>query len=451
MRADRFPASSAVLNTAVKWVRRQSITVLFSIIGLLIFSLDLVKQYTLQTPEPSSPGIIGTLAQSVVWYHSFTSGGYRKSRAHFVRFVRIAQGEEPDDVLTPGSYCSQRLFLSQLLIVLENQGAGAVLIDKYFGDKCPADRPESKALSTAIQRVSRKLPIVIGVHANTAEELASSQDGELTPEQKARFERAQLILAPHVELAEGANVAYGLLTLDEGTDRVPLSWDVFDGTGNEFRSMRTVSLLVAQAYDSSSDAEDRFRGLEHRGATEHPYTNLMGAKEIPAISAVQLLCNGQYTPGSDWKQCAGGPYAEQLIRGHVAIIGEFTESDVHDSPLGETYGPILQANYVESILDDRCFWPVSPWVEFFMGLAWFGVVLFILERSNSLLWSFLYSVGISAVLWIILFDVVLQQWGVYLTIGAPGLMIFVGKLGDRVWDRIKKESPRESRDPDARE
>jgi hypothetical protein len=405
--------------------------------GVLIFSLDLEKEYMLQNPEPSARTTLASIADSVIWFHSFTRAGHRKPRAHFVRLITIAPDEEPNDVLTPGGYCAQRLFLSRLLLVLQTEGVGPVLIDKYFGERCPADAPETIALRNAIQQVSQSTPIIIGLHANTSEELAVRRKGKLSRDERHIFERAQLMLEPHNEVYEGPNVAYGLLTLDEGTNRIPASWEVFDPATQQFRSLNTVSMLTAEAYDKSSSAKAQFSEFQHRAKTEDPYTNFVSASEFPTLSAIGVLCNGRPVVGSEWRQCEGGSFGQQLLRNHVAVIGEYTDLDVHDSALGTVYGPLLQANYTESILDDRYFWPVCRPLEFLIGLAWWGIVFLIVERSSSIFRAFLYSVGISAVLWVALFDFAMQQWGVYMTIGAPGLMVFVGRLGDQGWRRIK--------------
>jgi hypothetical protein len=296
------------------------------------------------------------------------------------------------------------------------------------------------ALRETIQTISQEIPIVIGIHAETPEDLAQMQDGELTPEQKAAFQKADLMLTPPISLGDSPNIAYGLMTLDEARGRIPISWKVFNpGSVPHVRSVKTISVLAAEAYDASSSAQDHFRTLESRGQREHPYTDLISSKQIPSLSAVQVLCNGGYSQGANWRACAPGKYGQSLLRGHIAVIGEYTKSDLHTSPLGTVFGPVLQANYLESILDTRYTWPVNTLAAFGLGLLWFAIVLVILERSSSLLRSLLYSCAVYAIFWVIICDVVFQQIGIYVTIGAPGLLIFLGKVLDKLRETTRPE------------
>jgi len=41
------------------------------------------------------------------------------------------------------------------------------------------------------------------------------------------------------------------------------------------------------------------------------------------------------------------------MRGHIVIIGEYSREMFFDTELGPLPGVVLQANYIESLLDDR--------------------------------------------------------------------------------------------------
>jgi CHASE2 domain-containing sensor protein len=422
-----------------KHIRARLLTVVFSVIAISVFCFEFFLQSVEPEPELPNPGLIHKL-NSVAWFHSFSKAGHRPSEAHFVRLLTIVHDQEPDEILTPPGYCPQREFLSKLISALRQQAAAVIVIDKFFGDKCPQSAPETELLKKAIQTVSQEIPIIIGIHGETSQDLAEMQDGKLTPAQEAAFQKADLILTPHVNFGDSPNVAYGLMTLDADRGRIPISWRVFEpGNVPPVRSMKTVSVLAAEGYDTSSSAQDNFRTLENRGVHDYPYTDLISGRYIPTLSAVQVLCNGAYSPGADWRACTPGVYGHSLLRGHIVVIGEYTRSDLHTSPLGTVFGPILQVNYLESMLDMRYAWPANKPAVFFLGFLWFAVILAILELSSSWPRRLLYSGAAYAIFWVVICDVVFAEMGIYVIIGAPGLLVFVGKALDDVREKTKPQ------------
>lgn len=424
-------------DTVAKYARVRLLTIVFSLIAVSVFCFEFILQSVEPEPELPSPGLIQKL-NYVAWFHSFSKAGHRPSAPHFARLLTIAHNQEPDEILTPPGYCPQREFLSKLIPALRQQAVAAIVIDKFFGDKCSQTAPETVMLKKAIQTVSQEIPIVIGIHGESSQDLAQMQNGKLTPAQEAAFQKADLILTPHVSFGDSPNITYGLMTLDADRGRIPISWKVFDPASlSPVRSMKTISVLAAEAYDTSSSAQDSFRTLESRGVREHPYTDLISSGQIPTLSAAQVLCNGAYSLGADWRACTPGKYGQPLLRGHIVVVGEYTRSDLHTSPLGTIFGPVLQVNYIESMLDTRYAWPASKIAAFSLGFLWFAIIFVILECSPSWPRSLLYSGAVYAIFWVIICDVVFEQTGVYVTIGAPGLLVFVGKALDQVREKTK--------------
>jgi hypothetical protein len=89
----------------------------------------------------------------------------------------------------------------------------------------------------------------------------------------------------------------------------------------------------------------------------------------------------------------------------------------------------------ESILDHRYAWPVNEFVALTLGVLWFGIIWLILEKSHSFLMALLYSGAVYAICWVLICDFVFRPLGLYISIGAPGLLIFVGKGLDRFLER----------------
>lgn len=412
-------------------------------IGLLLFTADyVIDQYEAQT---SSSHRLPAFLRSVDWYRTVTKAGYRKPRVHFVRLVTFARGREPSDVfpvpgneeLTKKHLCEQRRMMAMLLTALKTSDPALIVIDKFFrATTCPANDEGTTLLQTAVNDVSASIPVIVGEDDVNEDDLRARNDGELTELQQKGFNKADVLLEPTLDL--GDRVQRALLNVDWGASKIPLQWRAAReseiGSSGPLNRL-TLSMAAAKQYDLSSQARARFEELLRQN--RHPYTSLIPQKEFPEYSVIDLICE-RYTPGLNWKErCRPGLSASGVLKGHIVVIGEYSPGDTFRTEIGPLPGVLLQANYIESILDDRYFKAFYKWAEFGIGFLWFVAVWVIFERTQSPLRALTYCVALSAVLWWILFYFLVEQWGFYLTVAAPGLFLLFGKAIESVVDKLK--------------
>jgi CHASE2 domain-containing sensor protein len=83
--------------------------------------------------------------------------------------------------------------------------------------------------------------------------------------------------------------------------------------------------------------------------------------------------------------------------------------DIHSSVLGPVPGFLLQANYVEALLDDRYLEPVSRWVDYAYGFLLFaGVQLAMLVYQRSVLKALFWASACFAVAVFVLYALVVH-------------------------------------------
>ena len=98
-------------------------------------------------------------------------------------------------------------------------------------------------------------------------------------------------------------------------------------------------------------------------------------------------------------------YKGSELQGRVVIVGfESGDSDLHDSVIGKVRGAVLQAVYIESILENRIYVPFHWWAEFILGMILFAALVFPTWQWSShlpllaLVVTFLLAVVLSGIL-----------------------------------------------------
>jgi CHASE2 domain-containing sensor protein len=102
-------------------------------------------------------------------------------------------------------------------------------------------------------------------------------------------------------------------------------------------------------------------------------------------TARDLVCSAPGDPG--WRACEDAGLSKKLrslADGRVVIIGEdVTDADRHDTVVGGLPGYMLQANYIESLLDDRLIRPVPEGLNMMAGLRFFAAFEYIAWRYHE--------------------------------------------------------------------
>jgi hypothetical protein len=296
--------------------------------------------------------------------------------------VKLAQRELPPELFH--DLCKQRRFLAVLISRLNDSGPSLIVIDKYFSpDVCKDEQANSELLQT-FTAVSKQTPIIVGRRTfNQSEWQEQPKSSEL--ENKRPFSSACLVMAPALDFAaltKSDQFLSGATRLNADVRKIPLEWLTypvnFDGQPAPIPSL---AFAAVQARDPGIVQTDTIRRYLANG--HHPLTSFLEPNDIPEVSAANVLCDSPYAGQFQLKPCEVDQRLLRFLKGRVVVIGEDSELDRHatGTRLGTVPGVLLQANYIESLLDDRYFRPTSN--SFVLGAAIFWVLLIELLFSQT--------------------------------------------------------------------
>jgi len=345
------------------------------------------------------------------WYQRLSVVGYRKPRAHSVRLVILSSDKDPIF-----DKCEGREFMAALLTRLVALGPSVVVIDKWYPPQYCTGEP-SRELRNAVIELSKVVPVVIGEDSDTEEELRNNNDPDLPKLKAAGLTDRDQILTENLFQADGKSVRYGLARSNCDNRRIPLLWPVFSSRSDVSVAKRKYepSLPLAAAEAADPDVEEIVGTLPKK--LNHPFTSFLAEASFKPIHGVQILCDRFLTSQEDWRSCGSHSTSALGLRGKIVLIGERSVDDQYQSVLGTIPGVVLQANYLESLLDDRYFRPINQVLEILLMVACFLIIEILFDHS-SLLIALLRSVGFVIFLWLVS-SVVILQWGYFLSFWFP--------------------------------
>jgi CHASE2 domain-containing sensor protein len=309
------------------------------------------------------------------FYRFLSAPGYRKPRAHYVHLVTIQDEVDPSAAVTDN--CTRRRYLTKLLPALALQDPAVIVLDfsPNTAGSCPAE--VDTALSDALQQVARKVPVVVGEWAKSSGERSKEEQSSLSSQ---HFGENDLLLIDPRWIrgkAAGQQVTYGVTTILCDNRAVPLSWYVFSPTGTNGAYTReqvaSLSAATIRAYEESDKPAALQAGLAHQNP---PLISFLEGSAFGHTDAIDLICPGR-KDAANWESCLPTEGAPTHIRSRVALVGLGSNpmrSDYHASILGEVPAYLLQANYIEALLDDRLLWQVSPWLQLALSAILVGLI-----------------------------------------------------------------------------
>ena len=104
---------------------------------------------------------------------------------------------------------------------------------------------------------------------------------------------------------------------------------------------------------------------------------------------------------------------------------------MHNSVLGWVPGALLQANYIESILDGRYFRQGNGPLQIGLSFVFFALIELIFEHIKSLWLPLTYAVLLVAMVYSITFMAIVQ-WAYYFDLWTPTAVAVVLKFFDRL-------------------
>jgi CHASE2 domain-containing sensor protein len=372
------------------------------------------------------------ISGTAYWYQRSVTSGFKKPRNNYVVLVLI---DDKVPKATRDNLCLQRKYVADVVRRISDVCAAAIALDLTFGlDTCPDTSPDLYQSTVELQRavadVSRVTPIIVAQRTLDAAYFLENAPQKLATLRTAGFVDTQVIIEPAIKFdsANGNRISIGLFTFNEDRRKVPLNWPAYaspDSVGHEAPTISdTFALAVVKAYRPDPRILAEIKGFQDRDS--HPLTSFLTESEIRCFSAADILAGSSAHPSTEQGQCNstdGDTAPLRQLNHRVVVIGKDDPQDRWDSVIGEVPGVILQANYIESILDSRLLKPVQGWVSISLAIAWFALIELIFQLlKDHPHRAVLLAILATAVVWILLYDVALMQWGYYLVLWPPSVV-----------------------------
>jgi hypothetical protein len=378
----------------------QALLYLLLAIGAVIFETREEFLSNTRLKECSGPGAEATL------YQRYATAEFRKPRTHYVRLILLSEKAVPNEVTA--NACERREYIATLLRRLATLAPAVIALDIEFRRDACNDNKNScemaENLRKAVREVSQTIPIIMAQGEIAANE--TDQAGDL---QVKGLSDRDLILRAH-DPFEGNLLRFGLPRLACETRAAPLFWRVYGNKNTPER--KPAAQFEAPAGDSADNCGSTEAGTVLKPPPEElPVVLSMEPRWEPAFayqvartydSDLDGVLNRfvsdnrapfiSFIPESGFDQIPLDSLYENLptdelrntLRGKIVLIAQPSASDVfRDTPLGTTYGYVLQANYIEALLDDRYFLPARPWIELVLTILGILIILLIFELAEE--------------------------------------------------------------------
>lgn len=356
-------------------------------------------------------------------YQSLITAGPREIRPNYTVIIDINPKTDMNYTnLFPevGSPCGEkgtRNALAQLLTKINEQRPAEIVIDKFFNVSCEDEDIGTKNLLAALQNISKETPIIIGRLAPY-----DNQDNVENNRWPPVLERSQPLLTfkntglkatdkrkPHI--------VEGIVNIDPDNRKTALEWWVRRDEKSQAENIPTLSFAAVKIFfetqspspTSKNPAIDKLLELDH-----NPYVSFIERPKFDSllISAGQLISDDASINPS-------------RLRGKIAIIGESANQyDQHNLFDKNIPGVMLQANYIEAMLDQRYYKP-TPWLDYAIGFLVFFLIYYYAQNIQVWWKLLIYIVAILIITFLLLFLPVVL-WGIYINpISISGLGIAI--------------------------
>jgi CHASE2 domain-containing sensor protein len=380
----------------------------------------------LWSERPCEPGDAATESALVTrrFYTYLTTLDWRKPQNRFTTVITIRENREPQELFD--NFCAHREFLALMIKEIVSQDPAGIVVDNYFSNEpCPVDRQLTQILSNS------KVPVIVGLHTLNKQELEHWLKRRLTPKELESFGRACLVVHNNLKLnlPEETRVHYGLLRFNADTRKLPLSWPVFSSP-EQIAPQDSPEFLKTLA----AEAAITIPGTSVPDLETHPYTSFLKEDEIHPLPAMEVLCQDS-SSSVNWKNCASpGTKFEDRLRHRVVLIGDDTDDDQHDTPMGAMAGVLLHANYIEALGGPRYFRPIGQQWQIAGGILLLVLIEFIYVKTRKPLLGLAFSFGSVVVLWF-LCALVAALTGILPVIWAPGAVALFLRFGEAIRER----------------
>ena len=246
-------------------------------------------------------------------------------------------------------------------------------------------------------------------------------------------------------------VASGILNTNPDTRRIPLTWycQRLGGKPNDPQPYAGLALAAARTMDPNLEHANQRLAEFVRSAT-HPFTSFMTAEQWAdyRLTAGEALCSHAVREYGTWQICASTPLTQKTrtqVHSRAVIIGEMSPyEDRHDAVVGNVPGYVLQANFLEAILDDRLFSPMSASVNYTAGFIFFALFEYLLEGigERGPIRTAFALLGLIAASALVIYFMILHL-GLYLNPAAVSVIFVIIRISSLIFTKARgHETPR---------
>lgn len=393
------------MNTIRRTILSRRFLVVFVIVWVLTYVLEHVAEAL--TSDQHNHAVSESIFSARSVYERLVTSWPRRLVPRYTVLIEIDAARDPT-AISLHRICDQREFVARLVTAVASHEPAVIVIDKYFGaDTCPLDSPGTAALRRAISTIGRRVPIIVGLRIPS----------QLSPEIH------DVVQPPALKFSDSPQLREAIINLDIDTRRVPLGWHAAGPDSKpEFRY--SLALQTAQSYDSM--LFEKYPTLQDlTDKKSHPYSSMIRREDFKSYLAGVFLCGSQTQIATLVAWCSlGGAENLDYVRGRIVVIGEVhPDIDQHQAVIGPVPGMILQANYIEALLDERYFRPAPFWVNCLIGFFFFvAIELALLERPW---WKALVWVAISIVVTFVVLSLIVRHLGIYVNPATFSLLVLI--------------------------
>jgi CHASE2 domain-containing sensor protein len=338
---------------------------------------------------------------SVAMHYQFlVTMGPRKPQPSHVFLVEI----NDTSGVSSRNTCQERPFIGDLLRTLAVAAPRVVVIDKYFAmDSCGGATENLAAGAIELCRADAKLVVGRGVSDSALE--SGTAPYALDP-------------ALDFRKAGASCVTEGVVNLYPDFRRVVLRFPDVKPVHDSGQAPPSLALAAALAYRNDLEVAALPATAESR------YVSFLTPAQLDKVrrNATEVLCG---SPG-DWRACGLTELRKDvanLVQGNIVVIGEVDRTDRHQTVLGEMNGYALQANYIESLVDNRLMVPAPEVADWLAGLGVFLCFEYFCARFRRVK-LLVATMALLAALWLLTY-IAANNFGYYLN---PALVAILSIL-----------------------
>jgi hypothetical protein len=383
---------------------RQVLRFVVRLLPFVVLVLLTLAQDSPPAPENSPTSAYLKILSSDFWYAQAVGKPQPPSRHVAVVAVgrdmpaAFAQHSTLDPKQTLSLPCRRRAYLADLFKSLTALSPKVVVVDMWLETEACSDQPSTELLLDEVNQFSGRVPVVFGVGSFNPTQILTNWPAEFAGvmSRQPPLRSTELVMRPIIHPGSQTNrqITEGMTEVDFDNRQIPLSWAVYDsfasvGTAGQPVRRDTLAIAAVRAFDPSpAQILRRIGALRPDGTPQQstqsfPYTNFLREEELPIARSVDLICAAP--PTDFWKEnCSQSPHSAanpEMFKDKVVVVGlAGTGDDIHPSVIGVVPGMILQANYVESLLDGRVFQSVPSVIQIVAGLLWLGILFWLSSR-----------------------------------------------------------------------